>query len=47
MKNLTKQTKKEVRLIISKHRLVADREDELIKKGYTTKECPMGSGGTG
>lgn len=37
----------EVKSIISKHRLVSDRENELIKKGYTIKECPMGSGGTG
>ena len=37
----------EVKAIIAKYRLVSDRENELIKKGYTTKECPMGPGGTG
>jgi hypothetical protein len=37
----------EVKAIIAKHKLVSDRENELIKKGYTTMECPMGSGGTG
>lgn len=37
----------EVKSIISKHRLVCDRENELIKKGYTVNECSMGPGGTG
>ena len=37
----------EVKSIIAKHRLVSDRENELIKKGYLIIECSMGSGGTG
>lgn len=37
----------EVKQIIAKHRLVADRETELHKKGFTVAEKAMGSGGTG
>ena len=37
----------EVKSIISKHRSVSDRENELIKKGFRIKECSMGSGGVG
>jgi hypothetical protein len=37
----------EVKKIIKKHRLVADRENELRKKGFEVAENPMGPGGTG
>ena len=37
----------EVKKIIAKHRLVADRENELRKKGFKVAEKPMGPGGTG
>ena len=37
----------EVKQIIAKHRLVADRESELLNKGFIVMEKPMGSGGKG
>ena len=37
----------EVKKIIAKHRLVADRENELRKKGFNVAEKAMGSGGVG
>ena len=37
----------EVKKIIAKHRLVADRENELHKKGFKVAEKAMGPGGTG
>jgi len=37
----------EVKKIIAKHRLIADRENELRKKGFNVAKKPMGSGGTG
>jgi len=37
----------EVKKIIAKHRLVADRENELRKKGFEVAEKAMGPGGTG
>ena len=49
-KNIMRYSEKrvaEVKKVIAKHRRVADRENELLKKGYTIAEKPMGSGGTG
>ena len=47
MKATFEQTVNEVKTIISKHRLISDRVNELNKKGYVINECPMGSGGVG
>ena len=47
MKATFEQTVNEVKTIISKHRLVSDRVNELSKNGYNIKECAMGSGGVG
>ena len=43
----SKKAADEVREIISTNKLVSDRENKLIEKGFVIKECPMGSGGTG
>ena len=47
MKTTFEQEVKEVKTIISKHRLVKDRVKELYKNGYNIEECAMGSGGVG
>ena len=47
LKKISEKEVKVVKAIIAKHRLISEREKELIKKGYTIKECQMGSGGTG
>ena len=47
MKTKIEQTVNEVKTIISKHRLVSDRVNELNEKGYIVNECAMGSGGVG
>ena len=44
---MTDKRVKEVKEIIANHKRVIKREDELFYKGYTIRECPMGSGGVG
>ena len=43
----TEKKAEQVKEIISKHRLVADRVNDIKNKGFTIAEKPMGSGGTG
>ena len=43
----TEKKAKQVQEIISNHRLVADRVNDLKNKGFTIDEKSMGSGGTG
>ena len=43
----TKAKEKQVLTIIAKHRLVKDRVQELVRRGFYVKYCPVSSGGTG
>jgi len=47
IKKFNKQNVDAIMAIISKYRLIADREKALLAKGFSVANRAMGSGGTG